>query len=401
LNICFICPEISSRNDSGFIGGGVNSALRLSQGLSKKGHEITIVTTPHRYTGDNTGKVFNWADVVCLPVFGNYLSLRYGLSFTVQAIVNVRKLHHQKKFDVIHVHSGFSIMGLVTAALGRITGVPTVHTLYCPAGKNTLLKRLYLTRIDKIVAISLNISDSLRRIGVPGEKIAVIPPGIDQAVFNPQVQSNERKNLGIYPNQPVLLYVGNLGRRKGISVLLEALAIIAKNIREVKLLMVLNIPDQQYRPVNIRGAESDMELLDMVKEQIKTCELEDKVVTLGIMPNLAGVMTACDILVAPFRDMTGIADYPISVLEGMACGKPVIATRVGGMAEIIHNHQNGLLVSPDNYQELADAIQYLLGHRQEAAVMGSENAKLVSREFAIESVVDRMEHVYQTLVSRN
>jgi len=81
----------------------------------------------------------------------------------------------------------------------------------------------------------------------------------------------------------------------------------------------------------------------------------------------------------------------------MACGKPVIATRVGGLPEVISDRRNGLLVSPGNSQELADAIQYLLAHQQEAQKLGMEGARRVAAEFSTEVVVDKIEGIYKAL----
>jgi glycosyltransferase involved in cell wall biosynthesis len=173
-----VCPEIGEHGGSGFIGGGAVSALRLSQGLGRRGHEITIITTPHRYPGEAEGSL-DWAEVRCLPVSGDYLSLRYGLSFILKAVAEVKKLG-VRKFDIIHVHSGYSSMSLLTCALKKITGTPAVHSLYCPLRTKSpgkvravdffavsFLSRLCLKRVNRIVAISRNVADSLVKANIP------------------------------------------------------------------------------------------------------------------------------------------------------------------------------------------------------------------------------------------
>ena len=408
LKIGVICPEIGAHGGCGFIGGGAVSALRLSQGLARKGHEITIITTPHRYPGEAAGNL-DWAEVRCLPVSGDYLSLRYGVSFIWKTVAEVKK-RRDRKFDIIHVHSGYSSMSILTWALKKITGAPAVHSLYCPLRTKSpgkvravdllpvsLLSKRCLRRVDGIVAISHNVADSLVRAKIPAAKISVIPPPIDLALYHPQVESDIKKQLGITPDQPVILFVGNLNRSKGIPVLLESMASVVKQRPEVKLIMVLNIPIEKYISEDSSGAQDEMVLIHKAKNDIKARGLEENVVPLGIMPDLAGVMAASDFLVAPLLDNTGIADYPISVLEAMACGKPVIATRVGGLPEIISDRKNGLLVSPGNPQELAGAIMYLIEHKQEAKRMGEESVRLVAEEFATEVVVNRIEGIYRQL----
>ncbi len=408
MKIGMICPEIGDHGGSGFIGGGAVSALRLSAGLAKRGHEITIITTPHRYPGEAAGSL-DWAEVRCLTVAGGYLSLRYGLSFIRKTVAEVRQ-QRGRKFDIIHVHSGYASLSILTWVLKKSTGVPAVHSLYCPlrtkpSGKVravdflpvSLLSERCLKRVDRIVAISRNVADSLVRANIPSAKISVIPPAIDLDIYNPRVQGDMRNRLGITPDQPVLLFVGNLNWRKGIHILLEALASVVKKTPEVRLLMVLNIPIEKYESEDLSGARDEMGLMHKVKNDIKVLGLAENVVPLGIMPDLAGVISASDFLVAPFTGTTGVADYPISTLEAMACGKPVIATRVGGLPEVISDRKNGLLVSPGNPQELADAILYLLEHREEAQKMGMEGARRVAEEFSTEVVVNKMERIYKAL----
>ncbi|MBM4448828.1 MAG: glycosyltransferase family 4 protein [Chloroflexi bacterium] len=407
-----ICPEIGDHGGSGFIGGGAVSALRLSAGLAKKGHEITIITTPHRYPGKAAGSL-DWAEVRCLPVAGDYLSLRYGLSFIWKAMAEVRQ-RRDRKFDIIHVHSGYSSMSTLTWVLKKITGVPAVHSLYCPLRSKSpgkaravdflpasLLSERCLKRVDRIVAISRNVADSLIKAKIPLTKISVVPPAIDLDIYNPQAKSDVRQKLGIASGQPVILFVGNLNKRKGIHILLESLASVVKKTPEVRLLMVLNIPIEKYESEDLSGARDEMGLMHKVKNDIKALGLVENVVPLGIMPDLAGVMAASDMLVIPMLETTGIADYPISTLEAMACGKPVIATRVSGLPEIVRDRKNGLLIDPDNPQALADALQYLLEHTPEAQKMGMEGARLISRDFSTEVVVDKMEQVYRELMSVN
>lgn len=408
MKIGVICPEIGAHGGSGFIGGGAVSALRLSQGLARKGHEITIITTPHRYPGEAAGSL-DWAEVRCLSVSGDYLSLRYGLSFILKTIAEVKK-RRDRKFDIIHVHSGYSSMSVLTWALRKIAGVPAVHSLYCPLGSKpsgkiravdllpfALLSEYCLKRIDRIVAISHHVADSLARAGIPLAKISVVPPAIDQTIYHPQVKSDIRKQFGITPDQPVVLFVGNLNRRKGIHILLQALASVVKQKPEVRLLIVLNIPLEKYQNEDLSGARDEMVLLHRVKNDIKVLGLTKNVILLGIMSDLAGVMADSDFLVTPFTGSTGVADYPISVLETMACGKPVIATRVGGLPEIISDRKNGLLVSPGNPQELAGAIMYLIEHGQEAKKMGEDSARLVAKEFSTDVVVNKIEGIYRQL----
>jgi len=409
MKICMICPEIGNSGGNAFIGGHVNNVVQLSKKMSDSGHEITIITTPHRYPGDELNNELEWAEIFCLPMSGSYLSAKYGLEFVLNALREVRKLHAGKKFDVIHGHSGYSMLGLITGIGGRITKVPSIHSIYSPIQpiighnivmffSNKILSKFYLSQVNKIIAGSKNVQDSLTRAGVPDYKIEIIPPGIDTNIYNPSISGGDvRKDFGIGPDQPLLLYVGNLTEIKGISVLIEALRIIAKQFADIKLLMALNMPLSKYEKEDTSKLCS-IETFE-IKEKIKSYGLNDNIIPLGIVKNMPQVMAASDIFVVPFLNTVGVVDYPISLLEAMAVGKPIIATRVGGIPEIVKHKGNGLLVEPGDVHELKNALLYTLESKNEAKRMGENAAKYVAENCSMEVAVEKMERVYEEVIS--
>ena len=405
-----ICPEIGNSGGNAFIGGHVNNAVQLSKALFDGGHEITIITTPHRHPGNQPNNGLKWAEVVCLPISGSYPSIKYGLEFTFKTIQKVRELHKIEKFDVIHGHSGFSMLGLITGIGGRITRVPSIHSIYSPiqpiishkivfSFSNKSLSKMYLSQINKIIAVTENIQRSLIMAGVPQSKIEMIPPGIDTNIYNPSISGDGvRKHFDIGSDQALLLYVGNLTKIKGIRVLIEALRIIVKQFPDVKLLMALNMPSSKYEEEDSTGlydTERDFE----IKEKIKSYGLNDNIVPLGIVKNMPQIMAASDVFITPFLNTVGVVDYPTSLLEAMAVEKPVIATRVGGIPEIIEHKENGMLVEPNDVDELVAAILYMLNNKEEAKDMGKEGAKIISEKFRSEIAVDELERIYEGVIS--
>ena len=410
MKICMICPEIGNSGGNAFIGGHVNNAVQLSKALFDGGHEITIITTPHRHPGNQPNNGLKWAEVVCLPISGSYPSIKYGLEFTFKTIQKVRELHKIEKFDVIHGHSGFSMLGLITGIGGRITRVPSIHSIYSPIQpiishnsvmffSNKILSKFYLSQVNKIIAVTENIQHSLIMAGVPHYKIEMVPPGIDTNIYNPSISGDDiRRHFGIGLDQPLLLYVGNLTKIKGIHILIESLRIIIKQFPDMKLLMALNMPLSKYEEEDSAGlyaTEGDFE----IKEKIKSYGLNDNIIPLGIVKNMAEIMVASDIFVVPFLNTVGVADYPTSMLEAMAVGKPVIATRVGGIPEIVKHKENGMLVEPNNVDELVSAIIYMLNNKEEAKNMGEEGAKTISEKFRSETVADKLERIYEEVIS--
>lgn len=409
MKICMICPEIGNSGGSAFTGGHVNNVVQLSKALFDRGHEITIITTPHRYPGDELNNELKWAEIYCLPISGSYLSAKYGIEFALKVLRKIRILHAIKNFDIIHGHSGYSMLGLITGIGGRITKVPSIHSVYSPIQpiishntvmffSNKILSKFYLSQVNKIIAASKNVQDSLIRAGLPPYKIEMIPPGIDTKIYNPSLSSHGmRKSLGIGLNQPLLLYVGNLTKIKGIDILIEALNCIIKQFPDMKLLMALNMPLTKYKEEDTSKLCS-IETFE-IKKKIKSYGLNDNIIPLGIVKNMPQVMAASDVFITPFLNTVGVVDYPTSLLEAMAVGKPVIATRVGGIPEIIKHQKNGILVEPNNVDELVDAILYMLNNKEEAKNMGKEGAKIISEKIRTEIVVDELERIYEVVIS--
>ena len=410
MKICIICPEIGKSGGNVFFGGHVNIVVQLAKVLFDRGHEITIITTPHRYPGDELNNELEWAEIFTLPISGSYLSAKYGIEFALKALRKIRILHAIKNFDIIHGHSGYSVLGLITGIGSRITKVPSIHSIYSPiqpitghnivmSFSNKILSKFYLSQVNKIIAVTENIQHSLIMAGVPHYKIEIVPPGIDTTIYNPSISGGDvRKYFGIGSDLPLLLYVGNLTKIKGIRVLIDALRIIVKQFPDVKLLMTLNMPLSKYEEEDFTGLY-DMERDFEIKKKIKAYGLEDNIIPLGIVKNMPQVMAASDIFITPFLNTIGVVDYPTSMLEAMALGKPVIATKVGGIPEIVKRKENGILIEPNNVDELADAILYMLNNKEEAKNMGKKGARIISEKFRLEVVVDELERIYEGVIS--
>lgn len=407
MNICIICPEMGNSGGSAFIGGHVNIVTHLSKALFDWGHKISIITTPHRYPNQPGGSSLEWAEVFCLQTSAPYLSTRYGLDFALKSRQKIRELQPTKKFDVVHGHSGYSMPALITGIAGRLGHIPSVHTIYSPIqpviGRNIVrslsnkaLSRFYLSKIDKVIAVTENVESSLLNTGISSRKIELVPPGIDTSLYNPSICGDEvRAELNINQGQPTLCYVGNLTRTKGLHILVESLKIVVKKYPEVKLLMVLNMPLSKYE--NPGRIAVDMELIFDIKKAINFYGLDDNVIPIGLTDKLPQIMAASDVFITPFLNTVGVVDYPIALLEAMAIGKPVIASDIGGISEILSHNQNGLLVDPNNPFKLADAILFTLENKEKAKRMGSKGTELISTKFKLEIMVDKLEEIYKEI----
>jgi len=401
LKICVVGLEIGPSRRGSFVGGVVNNVVRLSKAMWENGHQIHIVTTPARYS-KGTGYNVPWAEIHFLPVGGVYPSARYGFEFIIRAMSEIRRLHKKEKFDVIHGHSGHHAIGLAPSISGKMLDVSSVHTLYCSLEERIvekgyfhfssnphLIKNLFLS-VDRIVAISSNVKSSLDRVGLPREKISVIPLAIDSSSFNPTVSGKHvRMSLGISFDKPLILFVGNLTKTKGVHVLIEAMKVILRDFPAAKLLITLHVPKDRLS-----------EETHDIKAKIDSLHLQKNITFMGITGRMPEVIAACDVLVAPFLSTAGPSDYPLPILEAMAIGKPVVATNVGGIPEIISNQHNGMLVRPNNPAHLAKTIVYLVQNQDIAKKIGRNASIFVRENFSIQKVVGMNENLYNEISNR-
>jgi len=409
MKICMICPEIGEAGTLAFIGGHVNNVVRISKYLSERGHEITIVTTPHRHSrGPN---LIDFAEIHTLPIYEPYMTVKYSLKYLTLAPLKVKALSKQKNFDIIHGHSGYIAPSIITILSTKMTNVPSVHSIYCPVEKKSKTKnvasvvseklsgslgKLMLMQLDKVISVTENIKKSIYNIGVPYEKIETVPLTIDTQKFNSKVKGEEIKERFGINSETTLVYVGNLSKIKGLHVLIESLKIVKEEINDFKLLMVLNLPISKY--MNPDRFEVDMEAINIIKDKIKKYGLEDNIIPIGLTEELNKIMAAGDIFVTPFLGITGIADYPLSLLEAMALAKPPIATKIGGIPEIIEHGRTGLLIKPGDEKELAENILYLANNPKKAEKIGKNASKYVISNFSPEIVTKKLEKIYEEVI---
>lgn len=369
MKICMVGFGIGKTHGA-FVGGHVNNVINLSKALANEGHEIDIISTPPIHS-DNTQGTYQVADNITIHTVNlqkkldstkisekGRLSIVYGVKSYYKIISTIKKLHKLKKFDVIHGHSGLPWVASIPEYIRIIEGIPVTHTLYCPLENiHKVPSKLCFSRLDSVVALSQNVKFSLEGVVIEN-KIRNIPPMIDISRFTPK-DSEKSKN-------PKLLYLGNLSRAKGIITLIKALKIINPDYPNMKLFLCLDIPVEEYY-------RRDLD----IKNQIKEMGLEENIIPLGIVENLPDVMSQSDMFIAPFQNTQEPADYPLSILEAMACGLPVVSTNVGGIPEIVKDNEYGLLVEPENPVELANKIIYLLENDTIRMKMGQKGSTFV------------------------
>jgi glycosyltransferase involved in cell wall biosynthesis len=305
-----------------------------------------------------------------------------GIFYAVSLAAYIYRLRRRFAFDVIDAHFAYPD-GLGAVLLGRLFRRPVIITL---RGSIVRLAGYPLHRPQLRYALRaatrvLSVSNSLKAVavalGAPGEKIRVVPNGVDVERFRPLDRGKARATLHLPEDRTVLLSVGGLNEGKGHH---RVVAVLPRLLKER--------PDLLYVIV---GSERPSDTVrPLLNRLIAQAGLGDHVRIVGERPHdeIPLWLAAADVFCLATRS-EGWANV---LLEASACGRPVVATRVGGNAEVVSSAGLGILVPPGDDTALADAIAEALRRRWDPAVM-VEHARRHSWATAVGAVLDELRGV--------
>ena len=372
-------------------------AYQVSRELVKKKHEVVVYTSD---AGDFGSRLRidpdNNVNGIKVRYFRNFALTpvkKLKLFITPQLVSRANK--EVEKFDVIHLHEYRTFQNIVIAHYAKKYGVPYVlqaHGSIPRIMARQRLKWIYdvlfgyslLRNASKVIALSQMEAEQYRGVGVPEEKIEIIPNGIDLSEYSDLPSKGSfKKKFSIDEDEKIILYLGRIHRIKGLDFLVKAFANIVVKLEDVRLVVVG--PDDGY--------------LSELQTLIKTLKIEDDVLISGPLygrDKLEAYVDA-DVYVLPSR----YEMWAMTVLETYACGKPVIASRVGGLKDLVIDGVTGLLVEPRDIKQLANSIRYLLNNDDKAEEIGLRGKEFVEENFAIEKMVDRLEDLYEDATRDN
>jgi glycosyltransferase involved in cell wall biosynthesis len=270
-----------------------------------------------------------------------------GFLMAIGSYRTVRKLKNERNIELIDSHFAYPD-GYAAVRLGERLALPVTVTLRgteLRMSKSASLRKRMLRALEGATRI-FSVADSLKQLvvgaGADTQKILVVGNGVDIEKFNPIARTEARQILGLKDTDNILISVGGLVPRKGFHRVIEVLPALVREIPHLKYLIV-------------GGAGPEGDYTQVLREQISSLGLEDNVIFLGAMPSnqLNRPLSAADVFVLATEN-EGWANV---FLEAMACGLPVVTTRVGGNAEVVANRKLGSLVEFGSSEQLRDAIR--------------------------------------------
>ncbi len=334
--------------------GLAHYALMMSQGLKKSGHKVYISAIPG---------LKPWAKA-------HKLGLHTVPLATLKGLKPLRRFLRDQKIDLLNAHTGSTHSLAVASALGQPVAV--VRTRSDARGvKRRIGSRFLFGHTHRVIAAAEYIREAyLKALKLPPRKVITVPQGIALSDFD----------VKPLPQPPVLGIVARLDPVKGHRYLLEALNILRHTYPDVRLRII-------GQDENVTQRE-----LRAVAERLR---IDRAVEFEGFRSDIAAVMAGCTIGVIP---STGSEAVSRVALEWMASGRPVVATKVGCLPEVVKDHSTGILVEPKDAPALARALAALLHNPARLQGMGRAGRQRVEQSYSMPRFVDQTLEVYHEAV---
>ncbi len=313
------------------------------------------------------------------------------------------------RYDLIHAH--YWLSAKVARAFTQRWSVPAIqmfHTLGLVKrevmdedvdGESDIrvaIEREAVQESSAIVAASEIEAAELRRFyQADPARLRIIPCGVDPVVFHPVRQADAREQLGLDQCQRLVLFVGRIEQIKGIDILLRALALLFSRRPDLRREICLLVVGGALDP----GDDApETEKIAELRRLVHDHRMEDNVMFVGSrdQTQLALYYAAADVCAVPSLTES----FGLVALEAMACGTPVVGTRVGGLQTLIEDGESGILVPAGDYDALADSIaQVLTDHRLRMHL--AHGARDRAERFTWRSVGDRITALYDDVLAAN
>lgn len=292
---------------------------------------------------------------------------RHGLSLPLLplCLLRLRGALPRGSIDLVHVNNYRSVpFGRLAA---RWAGVPCVSTVRETIAPDKV--RQYLLRgLDALVAVCDSVARVLVEAGVPANRVATVRSGVPLPPMPTEsARRGLRESLGIAADDPTIGIVAHILPHKGFDDLVQALPLIVRRIPRVRCLVVGEAPRKKY--------------LDHLLDLAKRLSVGDRLVWAGTQEDVPRFLAAMDLFVLPSHT----EGLPLTILEAMAAGRPVVGTAVGGIPEAVRHGETGFVVPPRDPRRLAEAVIDVLANPALAKSMGEAGRASVRGSFTLQA----------------
>jgi N-acetyl-alpha-D-glucosaminyl L-malate synthase BshA len=337
---------------------------------------------------------FKWLEPKEFRALVHFKGLKDNLmlvTYVISLFFNLIRIIKKYKIDIIHAHSVIPT-GFIGIVVAKIIACPSVITSHGMDINNFDAKSIYghlisfsLNHCDKAIAVSGDLAETMKSLGIEENKIVILRNAVDTERFKPSKNMQLRHKCKIGKNEVLILFVGYLDSFKGIFELIDAFYEINKKNKNVKLMIVGTGPKE-----------------DELKKKVSKLSLKNFVIFTG---NIAPIemhkyYQAADIFLLP--SYTDAGGPPVVFIEAMACGLPVIGTNVGGIPEGIENGINGFIIPPKNVDELTNRLEILFKDKNLRKEFGNNSLKKIrENSMTLEKKADKLINLYENQIKNH
>lgn len=349
------------------LGGGERHLADLANALARRGHDVFAALAPSSPL---------LAELPAVPK-QNLVELRMRNSLNVPSALKLARFAREHQIEIIHAHVArdYPLAAFVSGRAGARL-VLTRHVLFPMSG----IHRLTLKRTARVIAVSQAVADGLREQEIfARDKIALIHNGIDVDRFARAASQEESPGKRLRVGM-----VGHLAPIKGQEDFIRAAAIVCRLRDDVEF--VIAGEDKSQSGVNRQSLENLIAELDLTQ----------RVRLSGWVDDIAKLLPTFDLFVSPSRS----EPFGLSIVEAMAAGTPIVASRSEGAREIIDDNHSGRMFPLGDVEALAKAISELLFDPSRRRHLSANAQRVVRERFSLERMVVETEKVYQQVLER-
>jgi len=356
--------------------GGVEIATKnIAKHLAKSGNDVYVITSFDK----GLPKQSQEDKFLVQRIYYPKIKFFGVIFFWLKCLFALKKINPEV------AHSQTIQMGLPCFLAKKMFGIPYIvychgSDVYCNWKFKKIISKLVLENAEAVVVVTDSMKNKIKEFGFNIKNIFTIPNGIELLEFENLSKVAVRKELKINDSEKTILFVGTLKTVKGIKYLIEAIKIVKEKSLKIKLLLV--------------GDGEEKKELEKISEKLN---LKENIVFVGRVDNgeIPKYMALSDIFVLPSLS----EGLPVVILEAMASGLPIIATKVGGVPDIMKDGENGFLVDPKSPAQIAEKILYLLADDNARKLISLNNFKK-SKDYSWDIVMENLIKVYSICLKK-
>jgi len=356
------------------------SSHTLCKGLVERGCKLTIFCCPHKNEKNLEG-----VEIIHTP---------YLFKLRPYFPISIPKVLSFEDFDILHLHEDYQLNTFYCSFLSRTrTSIPTILTEHYDGYTiehtgwrllrsltNTFIGKTVVRGCDRYIAQTTKSREYLIKQGAEPKLIDILYHSVDTRLFAPRRSNALNKYLSV--NEIKFLFVGRLEKSKGVYCLIHAMKYLLHSKLNAKLFIIG------------RGSEERN-----LKTLVSSLNLTDFIIFLGNIPyeSLPKFYNACDALLLPSL----IDPSPSVILEAMACGKPVIGSKVGGIDEVLVDRETGFLFNPNNFKELSLLLRKFVESPEIIQQLGKNSRTRIEEVYTLDKISNKHFKIYEKVLAKN